>query len=229
MRFKNTLLLTLFLGVAQAQQPEVLHADQYWKLAERDARQSLVSLDTVQGVHLDIRYATPNNFTKQAVYPYPAALVRLPVYHALLQVRNRAAAAGYGLWIWDAYRPYSATVMFWNLIGDERYVANPMGGSRHNRGCAIDLCLYDLKTGTPLPLPTPYDDFSERAHPSYPLPKGPAKEHRELLRQWMEEAGFTVYPSEWWHFDFVGWQEFPLLNVSFEELGIKEPPPPNSR
>lgn len=229
MRLKNTFLLCLLTGFAWAQRPVVLDAEAHLASVAQHPHWELVSLDSLRGVQLDIRYATGNNFTHQAVYPYPAALVRRPVYEALVRVRNKAAQHGYGLWIWDAYRPYDATVLFWELIGDERYVANPAGGSRHNRGCAVDLCLYQLEGGAPLALPTPYDDFTERAHPDAELPAGPALEHRQVLRQWMEEEGFTVYPSEWWHFDFVGWQEYPLLNVSFEEAGVKAPPPPNNR
>lgn len=215
----SKIIIPLFvLIVSQVRAQEVQDSLAYANAVAEDSAMALIPLDKISDVYLDIRYATANNFTGAPVYPYAAAYARRPVAEALARVAERARRLGLGLWIWDGYRPYRSTVLFWERVGDPNYVADPKYGSRHNRGCAVDLCLYELKTGKPLPLPTPYDEFTERAHPDFPLPEGPEKKHRELLISLMKEEGFTVFPTEWWHFDFAGWDNFPLLDVPFRAL-----------
>lgn len=191
----------------------------YLSSIEKDPHNKLVDLEkSIPGVVLDIRYATTNNFTGTRVYSIPKAFARAPVAKALRQVQEELNTRGLGLKIYDAYRPYRATVQFYETYGDTTYVASPYRGSRHNRGCAVDLTLVDLKTGKELAMPTPYDDFTARAHADHPLEEGEAVANRELLISIMEKYGFKVYRYEWWHFDFVGWEEFELLDISFEDL-----------
>ncbi|HEU4413991.1 MAG TPA: M15 family metallopeptidase [Candidatus Angelobacter sp.] len=128
---------------------------------------------------------------------------------------------GYGLLIHDAYRPWYVTKMFWEATPDDKkiFVADPKEGSKHNRGCAVDLTLYDLKTGAVAQMPSGYDEMSERAYADYKGGTAEQRERRAILRAAMEKEGFTVYPQEWWHFDFKDWKEYPVMNVRFEELG----------
>ncbi len=172
----------------------------------------------VPGVKLDIRYATTNNFTGEIIYNSPKAFVRQPVAKALHIIQESLNKQGLGLVIFDAYRPYSATVKFYEIYKDTNYVASPWTGSRHNRGAAVDVSLIDLETGDELQMPTGFDDFSEAAHPDYNnLPKNVLK-NREILINEMQNHGFRVYPSEWWHFDFIGWEAYDLMDLSFEDL-----------
>ncbi len=191
----------------------------YEQLVSKNPSHKLVELETeITGITLDIRYSTENNFTKQKVYTQAKAYLRKPVAHALLQVQKELNTSGLGLKIFDTYRPYAATLLFYEIIGDPNFVADPQYGSRHNRGCAVDVSLVDLKTGKELEMPTPFDEFSERAAPDYPDISKQAKKNRRLLIETMNKYGFTVYPHEWWHFDFKGWEAFPLMDIGFEEL-----------
>lgn len=174
--------------------------------------------DSIKGLKLDIRYATENNFTKQKVYTSADPFLRIPVMRALRKVQDSLSKHNIGLIVFDAYRPYSATVKFFEIVKDTRFVADPKVGSKHNRGCAVDVALYDLKTGKPLPMPTEFDDFSEKAGATYMnLPKE-VIQNRTLLAGMMQAFGFSIYPDEWWHFDYIGWEKYPLMNLSFGEL-----------
>lgn len=172
-------------------------------------------------IQLDIRYATRNNFMGSAFYSLPRAYLQRPAAEALLAAHRELRSKGFGILIFDAYRPWYVTKMFWDATPKEykEFVADPEKGSRHNRGCAVDLTLYDLKTGRPLPMPSGYDEFSERAHVDYTGGTQAARENRRLLRETMEAHGFKVYDPEWWHYDYNAWAEYPILNKSFEELG----------
>ena len=172
----------------------------------------------VPGVVLDIRYATTNNFTNKRVYTSARAFARLRVAEALALVQKELQAMGLGLKVFDAYRPYAATLLFWDIIHDTAYVASPATGSRHNRGCAVDVSLVNLKTGKELQMPTPFDDFTPKASPAYQQIPEIAKQNRQLLINIMSKYGFTVYSSEWWHFDYQGWRDYELMDLSFEEL-----------
>lgn len=169
---------------------------------------------------LDIRYATANNFTGRKIYGQPRAFLQRPAAQAMLRAHRNLKKRGYGLIIFDGYRPWRVTKTFWDITPDERkqFVADPNRGSRHNRGCAVDVSLYDLKTGRALEMPTDYDDFSARAYPGYTGGSAVARARRDLLRRVMEREGFTVYPTEWWHFDYKDWKQYRILNLSFLEL-----------
>ncbi len=174
--------------------------------------------ELIPNINLDIRYATINNFTSKIIYTKPKAYARKQVAYALKKVQDSLTKIGLGLRIFDAYRPYSATLKFYEVYPDTNFVANPRYGSRHNRGCAIDLTLINLFTGNEIPLPTPFDDFTEKAHPDYPNFPEEILENRALLFGVLSHFGFTHYPTEWWHFDFKGWEQYPLMDLSFEEL-----------
>jgi len=191
----------------------------YNKSVEQDKNKQLIEIKKrIPDIILDIRYAGKNNFAKQAVYKQARAFARLPVVEALKNVQNEFKKSGLGLKIFDGYRPYSVTVKFFAIASDKSFVANPKDGSRHNRGCAIDLTLIDLKTGKELEMPTPYDSFAPQAASDYTdLPSNVIK-NRELLRSSMEKQGFRVLNNEWWHFDFIGWKNYELMDIPFEDL-----------
>lgn len=186
---------------------------------EADANYKMISLtEAGKNLKFDIRYATQNNFTKKVIYPEAAAFARKPVAKALIKANDSLLSLGYRIKVFDAYRPYQATVKFYEVYPDTDFVADPKFGSRHNRGCAIDLTLVDAKTGLEIKMPTPYDDFTKKAHPDYADLPNEIIQNRDLLINTMKHFGFTVYPSEWWHFDFNGWEKYPLMDFSFEEL-----------
>lgn len=178
----------------------------------------LVKLDPT--IKLDIRYASNRNFLSTPMYQQARAFMQRPAAEALVRAHSRLKALGYGLLIHDAYRPWYVTKMFWDATPDQDhiFVANPQEGSRHNRGCAVDLTLYNLKTGEPVPMVGGYDEMSERSYPFYP--GGTSLQHwdRLLLRHTMEAEGFTVNEFEWWHFDYKDWRKYPILNLAFDEI-----------
>jgi zinc D-Ala-D-Ala dipeptidase len=173
-------------------------------------------------VHLDIRYATANNFLGRPVYKESRAFLQRPAAEALVRVNRGLAKQGFGLLIHDGYRPWSVTKVFWDATPPDKkqFVADPAKGSRHNRGCAVDLTLYDLKTGLAVEMPSGYDEMTERAYPNYQGGTGQQRRLRDLLRAAMEAQGFTVFEVEWWHFDYKDWQRYRVENVSFEELAL---------
>jgi zinc D-Ala-D-Ala dipeptidase len=178
----------------------------------------IIKLDTT--FKLDIRYATSNNFVGEPVYTEARAFLQRPAAFALLRAHKKAQEKGYGLMILDAYRPWSVTKLFWDRFPKSRaYLADPQKGSRHNRGCAVDLTLYDLKTGREIKMPSPFDDFTARAAPDYKGGTSEEREARDLLRTIMESEGFKVFKNEWWHFDYQGWQDYQILNLQFSEIG----------
>jgi CubicO group peptidase (beta-lactamase class C family)/D-alanyl-D-alanine dipeptidase len=166
-------------------------------------------------IKLDIRYATTNNFLQTVFYRQARALLQRPAAEAVVRANRKLKAMGYGLLIHDSYRPWYVTKMFWDGTPPDKhiFVADPSHGSRHNRGCAVDLTLYDLKTGQPAEMVGLYDEMSERSYPDYPGGTGLARWHRELLRRVMEAEGFTVYEFEWWHFDYNLWRQYAILNI----------------
>jgi D-alanyl-D-alanine dipeptidase len=172
----------------------------------------------IPGIVLDIRYATTNNFTHHRMYPQARAFARLPVVMALKAVQNELKTKGLGLKIYDAYRPYSITEKFYEIAADTNFVADPRKGSKHNRGCAIDLSLIDLKTGKELDMPTAFDSFTLKAAADYPNLTPLQIANRELLKSIMQTHGFKVIATEWWHYDFNGWARYPLLDVPFTTI-----------
>lgn len=172
----------------------------------------------IPSVVLDIRYATKNNFMSQVMYKQARAFARKPVVEKLKLIQAALKKKGYGLKIYDAYRPYAVTVSFYEKASDKNFVANPSKGSKHNRGCAVDLSIIDLKTGKDMPMPTPYDSFEAAAAPHYTdLPVQIIK-NRDFLINTMQANGFKVIYNEWWHFDFIGWQAYDLMDIPFEKL-----------
>jgi D-alanyl-D-alanine dipeptidase len=178
----------------------------------------LVDLSGIDSeLRIDLRYARAENFTGRVIYRGARALLQRPAAEALSRANARARREGYALLVLDAYRPWSVTRTFWDEYPMHRgFLADPLQGSRHNRGCAVDLTLVDLRTGREVAMPSAYDDFSEKAHPSYRGGSAAEREARDRLRGWMEAEGFTVYENEWWHFDYEGWKEWPVLDLAFD-------------
>jgi CubicO group peptidase (beta-lactamase class C family)/D-alanyl-D-alanine dipeptidase len=182
----------------------------------------VVALDST--IHLDVRYATTNNFMGVAMYAQPRAFLQRPAAEALVRVnRLLRQRFGYGLVIYDAYRPWYVTKMFWDgtPADDHVFVADPAKGSKHNRGAAVDLGMYDLYTGAEVPMPSGYDEMSDRAYPYYPGGSSLQRWNRELLRGVMERNGFSEIDTEWWHFDYKDWQRYRIGNVDFDKLVAK--------
>jgi D-alanyl-D-alanine dipeptidase len=173
------------------------------------------------GLHFDIRYATANNFLGTAVYPEARAFLERPAAQALQQAAADLRVQGFGVLIHDGYRPWYITRVFWNATPDSlhTFVADPAKGSKHNRGCAVDMSLYDLATGQPVDMPSGYDEMTERAHPDFAGGTAAQRERRNLLRRVMESHGFTVDRGEWWHFDYRDWPRYPIVNIPFDQIG----------
>jgi CubicO group peptidase (beta-lactamase class C family)/D-alanyl-D-alanine dipeptidase len=184
-------------------------------------RPDLVDLTALDPrIRLDVRYATANNFMGTPMYTSARAFLQRPAAEAVARAARWLAVRGYGLLIHDAYRPWYVTETFWDATPDSLriFVADPRQGSHHNRGCAVDLTLYDLATGQPVEMVGGYDEFSPRSFADYPGGTGLQRWYRALLRRAMEAQGFTVYNAEWWHFDYKDWARYPVLNVPFEGL-----------
>lgn len=179
----------------------------------------LVKLDP--SIRLEIRYATTNNFLGTKFYDEPRAFMQRPAAEAVVRANASLKSLGYGLLIHDAYRPWYVTKMFWDATPlDKRWlVANPASGSKHNRGAAVDLTLYDLATGAPVAMPSTYDESTDRAYADYPGGTTAQRWRRAVLRRAMEAQGFTVNPTEWWHFDYKDWRQYAIGNATFDQLG----------
>ncbi len=171
-------------------------------------------------IQYDLRYATKDNFVKQTLYPRltRVTFLRLPAAKALANVQKELATKGLGLKIFDAYRPYSVTVKFWELIKDERYVANPSKGSGHNRGLAVDLTIVNLKTGKELDMGTNFDNFTDTAHHTFNvLPKN-VLQNRILLKDVMLKHGFQFFETEWWHYYWPNNRNYEVMDIEFKKL-----------
>jgi D-alanyl-D-alanine dipeptidase len=173
-------------------------------------------------VKLEIRYATDNNLFGTVFYSEARAFMQRPAAEAVVRANRKLKSQGYGLLIHDAYRPWYVTKVFWDATPDDKklFVADPSKGSRHNRGCAVDLTLYDLKTGKAVEMVSTYDETTDRAYPNYPGGTSLQRWHRDLLRAAMESEGFQVYEAEWWHFDYKDWQKYPIGTVPFDQIGV---------
>jgi len=223
-------IVVLFLGIClqscaqkNAQNPYGLTLINDFKAYKADYKihpdHELIEIKkAIPSILLEIRYATKNNFMQQVMYKQARAFARKPVVAQLKKIQAILNKKGYGLRIFDAYRPYAITVAFYNKASDKNFVANPSKGSKHNRGCAVDLTIVDLKTGKDIPMPTPYDSFAPEAAPHFnDLPPAIIK-NRDFLINTMQANGFRVIYNEWWHFDFIGWQEYDLMDIPFEQL-----------
>ncbi len=189
----------------------------------------LVKLDKT--VKLDIRYARTDNFVGKVVYKEARAFLQRPAAEAVIRVHKLLKTQGLGIVIFDGYRPWSITKLFWEVTPDDKrkFVANPKTGSRHNRGCAVDLSIYDLKTGKLVPMPSDFDEFTERASPNYQGGTAEETKNRELLRKLMEAEGFTVNNNEWWHFDYKDWQSYAIYDISFNDAGSLDKKPKRAK
>jgi D-alanyl-D-alanine dipeptidase len=178
----------------------------------------LASLDP--GIKLDVRYATDRNFVGRPVYSEARVFLQRPAAEALLRAHRALRPRGYGVLVFDGYRPWSVTKLFWDVTppAKRQFVADPRKGSKHNRGCAVDMSLYDLATGRAAEMPSAYDEMSPRAHPAYPGGPRDERARRDLLRAAMEHEGFTVEPNEWWHFNYRDWRHYAILDVPFSRI-----------
>jgi D-alanyl-D-alanine dipeptidase len=183
----------------------------------------VASLDPT--IRLDIRYASTDNFMGEVFYSSPRAFLQRPAAEALARASEWLRERGYGILVHDGYRPWYVTKMFWDATpeGLRNFVADPAGGSRHNRGCAVDLTLYDLKSGEPVTMPAGYDEMSPRSNADFPGGTTRQRWFRKLLREAMEAQGFSVYQDEWWHFDYQDWSLYRIGNRTFEEIGPGRP------
>jgi D-alanyl-D-alanine dipeptidase len=175
-------------------------------------------------IKLDIRYARTDNFVGRVVYSEARAFLQKPAAKALLRVHKKLKKQNLGIVIFDGYRPWSVTKLFWEVTPEDKrkFVANPKTGSKHNRGCAVDLSMFDLKTGELVEMPTDYDDFTEKANPNYAGASNAQKKNRDLLRALMEAEDFTVNVNEWWHFDYKDWEKYAIYDVAFSEVETDE-------
>ncbi|NTE05308.1 M15 family metallopeptidase [Agrobacterium tumefaciens] len=193
--------------------------NQYLASVKTNPNNELVEIKkAIPNITLDIRYATKNNFMKQVMYKQARAFARKPVVASLKKIQMELNKKGYGLKIFDGYRPYAVTVAFYKKASDKNFVANPAKGSKHNRGCAVDLTLINLKTGKELVMPTPYDSFSAAAAANYEPVTAEVRKNRKFLMATMKKYGLNVLANEWWHYDFAGWQNYPIMDIPFEKL-----------
>jgi D-alanyl-D-alanine dipeptidase len=178
----------------------------------------LVTLDST--IKLDIRYATSNNFTGRPVYAQARAFLQRQAAQALVRVNGRLKNRGYGILVYDGYRPWNVSKKFWQLTprSKKSFVANPKTGSRHNRGCAVDVNLYNLATGKAVEMVTDFDAMNSLANIHYKGGSALQQHLKHLLIATMAKEGFTVLSREWWHFDFRGWQQYRICDVPFVEL-----------
>src|SRR5215471_12212326 len=178
----------------------------------------LIKLDST--LKLEIRYATNNNLVGRPVYREARAFLQRPAAEALVQVNNEFKQMGYRLLIFDGYRPWSVTKLFWDITpkDSKKFVADPKKGSRHNRGCAIDLSLYDVTLGKEVQMPGVYDEQTDRSYPNYTGGTDEQRKMRDLLRSKMEAHGFTVFDYEWWHFDYNDWRSYGIQNIQFSQI-----------
>jgi len=175
----------------------------------------VVKLDST--IRIELRYASANNFLGTAVYSQAKCYLQREVAERLVRAHRALRRQGYGIKIWDGYRPLSVQQKLWEKKPNPLYVADPRKGSRHSRGAAVDVTLVDL-AGRDVEMPTDHDEFSARAHPSYNKVSETARRHRQILIAALTAEGFTPITTEWWHFDAPGWRRFPLLDIPFEQL-----------
>ena len=196
-------------------------ADKAAALTPDDPKRLLELIKLDPAIRLDMRYATANNFTGRILYDEARAFLAAPAALAVARASKMAQADGFGLTIYDAYRPWRITKKLWDAtpIGPKKeYVANPKRGSKHNRGCAVDLTLHDLQTGQLVEMPTEFDDFSEKAHRNYMGASAAAIANRARLAGYLEAEDFVGLSNEWWHFDFTGWEQFPVMDIPFNKI-----------
>ena len=217
--------LNLLQSAAQQNQytrpPVTDNWDDYKKQVKNDSTKWMAELKTmIPGIQYDLRYATANNFMYRLMYPAgtTTTFLRIPAVKALQKVQKELNQKGYGLKIFDAYRPYSVTVKFWELVKDERFVANPSKGSGHNRGIAVDLTIVILQSGKALEMGTGFDNFSDTAHHTFTDLPEEILQNRQLLKSTMVKYGFNAYNDEWWHYSFADGAKFEILDIDFKKM-----------
>jgi zinc D-Ala-D-Ala dipeptidase len=186
-----------------------------------DSNKKMLELkQLIPGLMYDLHYATADNFVKRPLYPVQTdvTFLRSPAAKALQKVQNELQQKGLGLKIFDAYRPYSVTIKFWELIKDERYVANPAKGSGHNRGLAVDLTIVDLKTGVELNMGTGFDNFTDTAHHTFTQLSTTILQNRKLLKDVMLKHGFNLLETEWWHYYWPNDRNYEVMDIPFKKL-----------
>jgi D-alanyl-D-alanine dipeptidase len=199
--------------------PVITTTRQYRNTVRNDTSKRMVAVKNyVKPLVTDWKYATTGNFTKIALYKKPAAYLRLDAAKALELVQEDLASKNLGLKFFDAYRPYSVTEKMWKVVPDDRYAANPARGSGHNRGAAMDVTLVDLATGEELPMPTAFDDFTEKAHHNYQDLDSNILRNRALLKTTMEKHGFLALDTEWWHYFLPNAKKYDLMDLSFRQM-----------
>ncbi|MGB8191455.1 MAG: M15 family metallopeptidase [Chitinophagaceae bacterium] len=195
----------------------------YERTVSADSTQKMVELKTlIPNLQYELRYAGLNNFMHHRMYAAGTrhTFLRLPAAKALQCAQQKLNTQGYGLKIWDAYRPYSVTEKFWEMVKDERYVANPAKGSGHNRGLAVDLTIIELASGKELDMGTGYDNFSDTAHHPFKQLSAAVLQNRKLLKETMESCGFVLFESEWWHYSFPNTGSWEVMDVAFKKLKL---------
>ncbi|WP_354330531.1 M15 family metallopeptidase [Pedobacter sp. CG_S7] len=214
-----TLFATIGINVRAQKLYVTSTLSEYNAAIQKSPEKQLIDIKkAIPDITLDIRYATDDNFMNRVMYSEASAFARKPVVAQLKKIQKELRKKGYGLKIYDAYRPYAITVAFYEQASDKNFVANPAKGSKHNRGCAVDLSVINYKTKEEIPMPTPFDSFAASAAVTYQnLPEAVIK-NRDFLIKTMESHGFKVLNNEWWHFDFIGWQNFELLDIPFKSL-----------
>lgn len=225
--YKIKIICTVFiigniqlLTIACAQLKPVKKLKIYRQQIQADSLQQMIELKTIlPSIVYDLRYATETNFTHTKLYRTGTqTFLRLPAANALQKVEDDLNQKGYGLKIFDAYRPYSITKKMWNLIHDERYVANPSKGSGHNRGLAVDLTIILLKDGSELNMGTGFDNFTDTAHHTFKNLPADALQNRGLLKETMERYGFKAFETEWWHYSWANDRSYDVLDLDFKKL-----------
>ncbi|MGI8669619.1 MAG: M15 family metallopeptidase [Aridibacter sp.] len=174
-------------------------------------------------IKLDIRYAREDNVVGRPVYEEARAFLQPVAAKSLVRVHQKLREKNLGLIIFDGYRPWSVTKLFWEVVREDqkKFVADPAKGSKHNRGCAVDLSMFDLNTGNIVEMPSDFDEFNEKASPDYIGGTDVERENRDLLRRMMELEDFIVNPKEWWHFDHKDWEKYEIFDIPFSEFGEK--------
>ena len=199
----------------------IKNTEAYQQTIKTNSNKRMINIEKlIPNIDLDLRYATENNFMHRIMYPEKPTFtfLRLPAAQALLQVQNELNRQGFGLKIFDAYRPYSVTEKFWELVHDDRYVADPKKGSGHNRGIAVDLTIIDLKTKKEIKMPTGFDNFTDSAHHDFINLSTEILINRKLLKETMKKHGFVEFATEWWHYSLPNPEKYEVLNLSFAEL-----------
>ena len=162
----------------------------------------------------DLRYATTNNFLKAKVYNCAECYTRVKTAKALIAANKEFLAKGYRIKFFDCYRPNSVQYKMWELVPNPQYVANPVKGSIHNKGGAVDITLED-SNGEELDMGTDFDFFGKRAyHDNLDLPEE-VLANRKLLKNTMEKHGFWSIRTEWWHYNLSAGSNDKVANFTW--------------